>query len=301
MLKCDALAGAVVEVRDLNRTAEFYDLLYATRRRIPASSLSSPGSASVGYVWREQMVRFVQVENPRIADDGGQHIAHRISAEHFSETTDGLSAAGHAVDWWHEDHPSERTLTAYVLDPSGNRVQLVPGDSEAPLLDHVVIETHDLELAEVFWTRVLGGTIDYYHGRRSRDYSEAVAWGEGSDRCAPWTRLWPGKGVVSAQREPQRRSAHPNQQLFVRFGADRVGLVLAPLHRQEPREEQVTGTPTVVLRTPQTVDQAVAALERRAVDLRPEERLRIPWVQNAASISLRDPAGNFVEVQCARS
>jgi catechol 2,3-dioxygenase-like lactoylglutathione lyase family enzyme len=294
LLTCDALIGAEIPVRDHAEARPFYELLFAA---LPGRWQGDNDADR--FAWGGQTLRFVAVAEPRVFPDGGQHLAYRIPRERLDEVIQRLSDAGHSIDWWREDHPSERTLGAYVQDPSGNRVQLVPGDPDGPLIDHVVIETHDLELAEVFWTRVLGGTIDYYHGRRSRDYTEAVAWGEGRDPCAPWTRLWPGAGLGRPQ-PAQRRAAHPNQQLFLRFGADRVGLVLAPRHRQEPPEEQVSGTPAVVLRTPQSVREAVAALERRDVDLRPEERLRIRWEASGNTIALRDPGGNFVRVECAR-
>ncbi len=293
LLTCDALLGADVEVRDLAEAQRFHELLF--------TGVSGRWGADDGSAWFSaggQTVRLVAVAEPRVFPDGGQHLAYRLPREHVEAVVQRLTEAGHTVEWWREDHPAEHEAMAYTQDPSGNRVQLVPAAEPEQPLDHVMLEVHDLELAEGFWTRVLGGVIDYCHGRRSRDYTEAVAWGEGTDPCAPWTRLWPGAGIGNPGRA-QRRSAHPNQQLFLRFGPDRVGFVLAPRHRQEVPEELISGTPRIVLRSAAPASEVIETLIARAVDLRPEERLRIPWLRTGATVSLRDPGGNFVAVQCA--
>ncbi len=295
LITCDALLGADVEVRDVAEARPFYELLFAS---LPGQWDADEQSAR--FVCRGQTIRLIAVPKPSVYPDSGRHHAYRLGREQLDAAVDRLTAAGRAVDWWREDHPDEREVTAYVQDPSGNRIQLVPAINEDCLLDHLMVEVHDLELAEVFWVRVLGGAIDYYHGRRSRDYLESIAWGEGRDPCAPWTRLMPGAGIGNPERA-QRRAAHPNQQLYLRLGAGRLGLVLSPRHRQEPPEEQIAGTPRVTFHTPARASEVVSALERRDVDLRPEDRLRIPWVQDGNEVSLRDPSGNFVLVACAGS
>ncbi len=295
LVTCDGLLGVDVEVRDLTEGRQFYELLFGG-----LSGKWDADERSVRFVCREQTVRLVAVPEPRLFPDGGRHQAYRLPPEHLDAAIERLTAAGSGVDWWREDHPDEREIAAYTADPSGNRIQLVPTSENDRLVDHVMLEVHDLELAEVFWTRVLGGVIDYIHGRRSQDYLEAIAWGEGNDPCAPWIRLLPGAGIGNPEWA-QRRAAHPNQQLYLRFGADCLGLVLAPRHRQEPPEEQVVGTPRVVLRAPGRASEVAAALDRRDVDLRPEDRLRIPWARDGAAIALRDPSGNFVVVACAGS
>lgn len=292
MLGCDAMIGVILEVRDLDAAQRFFQIALSGLR-----GQWEMDYASATFRCDYQAVSLARTADPRVFNDSGQHLGVRLPASERDRILNDLRAAGYPVDWWREDHPAERgpTPSPYVRDPTGNRCQLIAG---APrLIDHFMIETHDLEAAEVFWTRVVGGSIDYYHGRRSRDYTEALAWGDGSDPCAPWTRLWPGTGVVSSQRA-HHRAPHPNQQLFLNLGSERLGIALAPRHRQEPPEEQVIGTPRIVLRTPLRASEAVDALTRRNVSLHPEERLRIPWTRVGTSLYLRDPAGNFVEVRC---
>lgn len=294
VMACRAVAGAFIEVADLEATRTFYGAIFADR----AGDWLEEGDR-LAFRSPEQTLTFVRRSEPRSLPETGQHQAYRVRSERLEQLVQQLMAAGRSVDRWREDHPSERALAPYVQDPSGNRVQLVGHADPARPLDHVGIEVHDLETAEVFYVKVLGGIVDYYHGRRVHDYVQAAAWGEGSDPCAPWTRLWPGPGLSTNPRH-KARASHPNQQAFVRFGDTVVALILASKHRQEPPEELVRGTPRLVLRTDDRVSDVPPALARPPVSLRPEERLRLSFEQEGESIFLRDPAGNFVEVICER-
>jgi catechol 2,3-dioxygenase-like lactoylglutathione lyase family enzyme len=213
-----------------------------------------------------------------------------------------LSHLGSSVDWWREDHPAERRVSAYLLDPDGNRVQLVPSSAEDlarhGFLDHVGVVVHDLESTEVFYEKVLGGRVDYYHGRRAQDYQEALAWEEGADPCAPWTRLWPGAGLSTDPRH-KARAPHPNQQVFLRFGESRLTIVLDGKHRQEPPEEQAIGTPRIVFRSPLRAATIGERLASPPFPLSPEDRLPLVFQVDGAVIYLRDPGGNFVQVDSA--
>jgi catechol 2,3-dioxygenase-like lactoylglutathione lyase family enzyme len=195
------------------------------------------------------------------------------------------------VHRYHEDREAERQHNRYFVDPDGNRVQLVAG-SEAGI-DHVAVETHDVEWAEVFYTQVLGGRIEMRVGWRMDDFAGAWAWGAGEDQCAPGARRWD-----KLYTDDQARVPRSNSQLFVEFGTGvSLGLYLATEHRQEPPRGQYGGTPRVGF---WLMPGALLELERR---LR-ETRLRCmdiaegfggPYERGGDTLYVRDTGGNFLE------
>jgi hypothetical protein len=287
------VAGAVLEVADLSATRSFYEPIFG----------SGPGWAAADdrltYTRDPQRVEFVRRTNPTTLPDSAQHQAYNVPRGHLRAVVARLESAGHEAHWWHEDQPAEREETAYVVDPSGNRAQLVESDAPELILRHFVFEVHDLEPEDVFYVAVLAGAVDYYHGRRMDDYEQATAWGEGNDpSAAPWTRFWPGPSSIAEAARKKGGTSHPAQQVFVGFGPTQIGLVLGTVHRQEPPEEQIVGTPRVVLRARHSVADAIAALGQPRVPLDPEGRLRLPFEQQGTSLMMRDPAGRFVELEC---
>jgi len=294
VLSCDVIAGAVVEVADLAATRAFYEPIFR----------DAPGQweqRADRLVFRcgPQRIELVQRAAPVTLTDSAQHQAYNVAPGRVVALVQELEAAGHEVHRWHEDHPAEREDNAYFYDPSGNRVQLVASDDSGLVLDHFVYEVHDLEPEDVYYVSVLGGSIDYYHGRSMYDYEQGTAWGEGRDpTAAPWTRFWPGPHSIAEATRQKGKVSHPAMQVFVRFGPTRLGLILGTVHRQEPPEEQVAGTPRVVLRARHTVGEAVEALRNPRVPLDPEGRMRLPFEEHGSSLLLRDPTGHFVELGC---
>ncbi len=276
----DFIRGIVVEVRDLAATRAFYSLLFQD-----ASGVWHEADQNLIYRSGPQRIEFVRRSQPLTLGHTGQHQAYSVRADRLPALAEALAAAGHAENWWREDHPGERTVTAYVSDPSANRVQLVASGGDGPLLRHAALEVHDLELAELFYVKSLGGKVDYCHGWAMDDYAEAKAWGEGKDPCAPWTRRF------DVRYWDKLRIARPNMQLFVRFGSTVLGLILATEHRQEPPEEVLRGTPRLILQTAQPVGEVAAYLSSVALPFEAEDR----------SLFLRDPGGNYVELDCTRS
>ncbi|MPZ14999.1 MAG: hypothetical protein GEU73_11350 [Chloroflexi bacterium] len=294
IFQCTTIAGAVVEIADPGATRAFYEIVFAD-----AAGRWVEEEDTLTYRAGSQTVEFVRAAGPR-APGVGRHIGYHVRRDRLPRLVEQLAASGHGADWWREDRQSERDVSAYLRDPDGNCVQLVATDFISPLVEHVTIEVHDLETADVFYVKALGGTADYYHGRRVQDYMQAAAWGEGRDPCAPWTRLWPGPGLSTNPRHTPKAS-HPNQQLFVRFGPTVLGAVLAPTHQQEPPEELVTGTPRVLFRTAQSPSDIPALLASPPVSLLPEDRIPLAHARRGQSVFMRDPGGNFVEIQCAAS
>lgn len=268
------LSGIVIEVADLESARWFYsNVLDIT----PTS-----GGRTLTYQRGDQSLELVERAHPHTLTQTGQHQAYRIPESRLDKLMRDLQKSGAEVNHWREDHPAERSLNAYVLDPSGNRVQLVPSADENQLLDHACIELHDLELAEQFYVKTVGASVDYVHGWAMDDYVEAKAWGEGKDPCAPWTRRF------DVRYWDKVRIPRPNMQTFVSFGPARVGLILATEHRQEPPPEQQRGTPRLLLQS--DVPASDVADHFRSQD--------VSFEQDGAHLYLRDPAGNYVEITC---
>lgn len=294
IITCDTISGAALEVGDLTAARAFYDAIF---RDSGGAWDERPGA--LAYRCAEQRIEFVAASQPQTLPDSAQHQAYSVRRSRLEALVHELTSAGFAANWWHEDHPAEREAAAYFQDPSWNRVQLVAADSPGPLLQHFAFEVHDLEPVDVYYLAVLGGTIDYYHGRTMYDYEEAKAWGEGRDpQAAPWTRFFPGRSSIAEHMRQGEKNSHPAQQLFIRFGSTVLCLILGTVHRQEPPEEQVVGTPRLAFRTSASADEVVARLQRPTVSLEPEGRIRIRFERTGKTIYLRDPAGHFAQLDC---
>jgi catechol-2,3-dioxygenase len=277
-------AGLVLEVSDADRAARFYSELLG---------LAPDGDATEGprlRVGSDSLV-LCQRSEPRVLPDSGTHYALRLPD--VESTAGRLASAGIKVHDYHEDRPAERDQNRYLSDPDGNRLQLVAGFPAG--IDHVAVETHDLEWSEIYYTHVLGGVVETRVGWRMDDYANARAWGEGKDRCAPGTRRW--DKLYSATINPDRQVARPNAHIFVTFSRETVlGVYLAAEHRQEPPPDQFAGTPRIALHAPR-LDE----LEQRLRDI----RLRClpnspgtgaPFERHGAALFARDPGGNFLEL-----
>jgi len=298
----DRLAGVLLEASDLDATRSFYERLFAGR--------SGQWQASKGRLVYEQdreTIGFIRRAPPRTLSDGGQHHGLRVPAGRIESLLRELEGAGCEIERWREDHPSERQLSAYVCDPDGNRLQLVAA-GEAGLLDHTAIEIHHFDYCEYLYVNVLGGRVDYYHGWRSTDIIEAQAWAAGGDPCAPWTRRdnphyrdFLVADPVSGQLRPTRNSVgagggegrlrvpRPNGQLFVAYGSGPyLVLVSATAVRQQPREEQLEGTPRLVFGTRLSTGDVVDRLVQTP----------LPFQRGDGAVFVRDPDGNFCEVRC---
>ncbi|SRR5581483_7494149 len=298
------LAGLAVEVSNLDTARAFYDRILAGR-----GGRWQREGGTLTYRLGSQHLDLVRRGSPRTFSDGGHHCAIPIEPDRLGPLVEELSTAGHAVDWWREDHPSERSVGPYVLDPSGNRVQLIASANTDLLIDHAAIEIHHFDYCEYVYVNALGGQVDYYHGWRSADLQEAKRWAAGDDPCAPWTRrdnphyrdflvadpatgqLRPSRhSVQSGGAEGRLRVPRPNGQLFIAYGPTRIVLVSATKVRQQPPEELIQGTPRLILAARQAADVVAAGLDATP----------IAHERQGDSVYLRDPDGNFAEVLCSR-
>jgi hypothetical protein len=221
--------------------------------------------------------------------NGAEHFAIPLPARRFDAVLEEQRAGEGGAETWTEDHPAERTPGIYLVDPSGNRVQLTRAPAQhddAPpgaLIDHVSVEVNNFDYAEYFYGCALGASVDYHHGWRAADYAVVPEDDGDDDLSAPWTRRDRG-----SYRDRGRRILRPNAQVYYRFGSTRLGLFIATAARQQPPEEVIRGTPRIALRTSHTPGEVESTL--RAFPFRFE---RSGW-----RIFLRDPSGNFVELEC---
>jgi predicted enzyme related to lactoylglutathione lyase len=303
-VQAELVRGVVFEVSDLKKTRVFYEQVFGH-----AGGEWRQERKVLAYHGGGQTVEFVQQQRPRAFPDSGYHCAFRVPTGQLEEIASGLAKSGHSINRWREDHPLERSVGYYVEDSSGNIVQLVPSDDFSVLVDHVGIEIHMFDYCEYLYVTALGGRVEYYHGWRTIDHNEAKKWANGDDPCAPWTRrdnpsyrdflvedtktgeLRPTRFSAEAggDRQPRRlRVPRPNGQVFISYGPTRLALISATKVRQEPPEEQVKGTPRVILST-----------GRSAGDVgRWFEQFPIPQLREGNDFYLRDADGNFCQLTC---
>jgi catechol 2,3-dioxygenase-like lactoylglutathione lyase family enzyme len=286
----ELIAGITLEAQDLAVTRGFYTLILGD-----GSGAWSESSGHLSFAHGSQRIDWVRRARPRHLAEFGRHFGLRVPRERMPQIVEALSSGGYATHSWREDHPAEREPTIYAEDPSGGLVQLVSSDDPtASMIDHITLPVEDLEAAENFYRKALGGVVDHYHGWRMEDVHEARAWAAGNDPCAPWTR------VSKYSRVNGRTNTAPTPQVYLAFGPTRLGLVVATKHFQEPPEGAVQGTPNLAIRVRATVSAVATHLSQ--VDItRASTVLKtpgVPFKQVGQRLFLRDPSGHFVVLEC---
>ena len=296
-MRMDGISHIAIEVADLTRAKDFYRLLgfdFAGDDRLPECGRNAMFRTASG-----QGVLLCESSQPRSLPETGVHQAYRISPTDRDSLAQDLANYDVAVHDYEEDRPSEKGDNFYFYDPDGNRIQLVASTASAAAhakmlaIDHAAIECHDLEWAEEFYVKKLGLTVDHRVGWRTDDYVRAKLWGEGKENMAPGTRRWDQRYTVMEQK---RRLPRPNTHFFVRLGDQVLGIYLATQHRQEPPEEQVVGTPRIGLRADRRAILEITKLlaaNRTPIQGPVEHPDGAPI---AASLYVRDPGGNFLEI-----
>jgi catechol 2,3-dioxygenase-like lactoylglutathione lyase family enzyme len=293
----DGISHIVIEVSDLERAKEFYRLVgfeSAGDDRVPECGRNAFFRTASG-----QGVVLTERAQPRSLAETGVHQAYRINLFDRDAVAKKLAACAVTVQTYKEDRPFEQDDNFYFYDPDGNRIQLIASAATSGAsgkilgIDHAAIECHDLEWAEDFYVKRLGLAVEHRVGWRTEDYVRAKLWGEGKEDMAPGTRRWDQRYTVMEQK---RRIPRPNTQLFMRIGNEALGIYLATQHRQEPPEEQIVGTPRIGFRAERRVmDQAAQLLGATRTPINGPAR-HPDSSPIAASLYVRDPAGNFLEI-----
>jgi catechol 2,3-dioxygenase-like lactoylglutathione lyase family enzyme len=294
----EGISHVVIEVADLKRAEEFYRELLGFKSlghdRLPGCGRNALLRAVSG-----QWLILSENSQPRSLPQTGVHQAYIVMSFDREAIEKKLAARQIEVHTYKEDRPAEDGDNFYFYDADGNRIQLVasktaPNSGGKVLgIDHAAVECHDLEWAEDFYVNALGLNVDHRVGWRTADYVRAKLWAEGKEAMAPGTRRWDQRYTAMEQK---RRIPRPNTQLFLRVGDNVLGNYLATAHRQEPPEEQVVGTPRIGLRTTRSgLDEIVKLLSDRRFPVHgPIEHP--PSTPVVASLYLKDPGGNFLEI-----
>lgn len=230
-------------------------------------------------------------------NDTGVHNAFRVSASARAAIAERLAVGAVAIRTYKEDREQEVTDNFYVLDPDGNRLQLVVakainGKDSVQAIDHTVALVYDMIWAESFYGHDLKLPVESRFGVRTADHARARRWAAGEEDMAPGTRrLDKLYMTMGGQNEVPRA----NMQVYFAAGDSVFGLYLATKHQQEPPEEQVVGTPRTAFMTSRSdLDRIAGILQgrRRRFQGPVEHPASAPF---AASLYCKDLSGNFLE------
>jgi predicted enzyme related to lactoylglutathione lyase len=279
--------------RDLEATPAFYAELLGFEH---AEDVQLPhcGEHVVLRAASGQLVALCRTE-AELPPDQGRHVGYGFASTRRDDIVRRAAERGLTVYRYHEDRPAEAGDNYYLIDPSGNRLQLV---ADGAAIDHACIQAVDIEWEEDLYVRSLGFAVDHVVGWRTEDYKAAKRWGEGREEMAPGTRRKDLRfGTVPGQVPLIPR---PNMQLFVKTGAQALGVFLMYEHYQLPPEERVVGTPRVGLRVSGSMFEPLR--ERFAQAKLPivgpvEHPASSPY---ASSLFVRDYGANFIEFCCLR-
>jgi catechol-2,3-dioxygenase len=292
------LSHLVIQVSDTERAANFYhDVL-----GLKPTALSWPEAeaATVLAAGDGQHLILVPSEVRPDLTETGVHHAFALTPAAREKAAHVLESQGRDVFTYAEDPPGESADGFYFIDPDGNRIQLIAqtdgGAGGAPVLHHSAIQVADILWAEQFYADVLGLMPVHRVGWATADYARAQAWADGKEDMAPGTRRMDKRysSIVNNRLVPR-----VNMQVYFACGAGQLAVYLANQHFQESPEEATTGVPRTGLRV------SAAGLARAAERLSEAGwRFQGPLAHDAglpiaASIYVRDPGGNFIELAAA--
>jgi catechol 2,3-dioxygenase-like lactoylglutathione lyase family enzyme len=301
-LKARSIAHLLVEVSDLARARAFYARCLGLGMP-PIESWPVADEVCLPLPSRQCLV-LKPSASPRTFPESGVHHAYRAAPEAVARIAAALAADGVPVHRYREDRPAEENDPCYFADPDGNRIQLIASPfargAGVAAIDHAAVQASDMEWIEAFYGERLGLKVDHRVGWSTGDYVRARAWGEGKEDMAPGTRRWDERyrDIPGGKPGQGRRVARPNVQIFFSAGDSALGVFLALAHVQEPPPREAAGSPRVAFATTRDeLDRAAAVLEGARVTVRgPVEHPATSPV--AASLYVRDPCGNFIEL-CA--
>jgi len=178
-------------------------------------------------------------------------------------------------------------------------VVTAPKQSDGILaIDHTALLAFDMLWAERFYVELLGLPVEGRVGWNTADHARARIWAAGDEDMAPGTRrLDKLYMTMGGQNEVPRA----NMQMFLKAGDSLLMLCLATQHFQEPPEGQVLGAPRTIFAVESAeLDRVADILEgaRQPFEGPVEHSDDSPFV---ASLYMRDPSGNFIELCVVRT
>ena len=301
-LSVQSIAHVVIEVSDLDRARAFYGNRLGLRSP-PVDSWPEADEIALPFLSGQHLV-LKKTAEPKTLTDTGVHQAYRAGPASIERIVQSLAADAITVHRYHEDRPAEQNDACYFVDPDGNRIQLVRQETTVGPgilgIDHTAVQASDMEWEEEFYSDRLGLGVDHRVGWNTGDYVRARLWDDGKEDMAPGTRRWDERyrDIPGAKPGQGRRVPRPNMQVFYTMGDSVLGVYMALAHVQEPPLRQAKGSPrTAFMTTRAALDQTAAALaDTRTAMVGPVEHSAKSPI--AASLYLRDPCGNFIEL-CA--
>lgn len=297
-LDIEGLGHAVLAVSDTERSSAFFaDVLGLTPAGIawPETGDSMTLAAGDG-----QALVLAPAETLVDLRETGVHTAFAMSSRAREAARAALKGLGVEVFAYAEDPPDESKDGFYFFDPDGNRIQLMAmpeaADGAPPTLHHAAVQVADIMWAERFYTEVLGLIPVHRVGWNTADYARAQLWADGKEEMAPGTRRLDRRysSMVNNRVVPR-----VNMQVYFACGSGRLGVYLANQHFQEPPEEACIGTPRIAFRVSA---EGLADAEKSLTEANWRFQGPVshgPGSPVAASIYLRDPGGNFIELATA--
>ena len=293
------LSHIVIEASDPMKSAAFYNDVLGLET-VPGPQWPQCGAAVTLAAGRGQNLILAAASDLPDLHETGVHQAFGLSHGARERAASRLEALGVKVETYGEDPPDETTGGFYFFDPDGNRIQLVAmagfKDHAPPALHHSAVQVADILWAEQFYTEILGLVAVHRVGWKTADYARAQAWADGKEDMAPGTRRLDKRYTSMVEN---RVVARVNPQVYFACGDGRLGVFLANQHMQESPEDACLGTPRVALRVgPGAIERAQGRLSE--VNWRFEGPVfHEPGLAVSASIYLRDPGGNFIELATA--
>jgi catechol-2,3-dioxygenase len=247
-----------------------------------------------------QSLALAKVTQARDLSETGVHHALRVNDTMRDRIAEHLAAEGVALHTYSEDREAEKNDNFFFFDPDGNRLQLVtiPGESDGiQAIDHTAILAFDMLWAEKFYVDMLGLDVEGRVGWKTADHARARIWAAGNEDMAPGTRrLDKLYMTMGGQNEVPRA----NMQIYLQTGDSLLMLYLATQHFQEPPEGQAYGTPRTIFAVGRDIlDQTASILDAAGQIFEgPVKHAKASPFE--ASLYMRDPSGNFIELCSVR-
>lgn len=292
-LQTNGLACLVLSVTDPEAAAKFYRSVFGLNDA-GRDVLPSAGTHVLLSLGNGQRLALAHASQCADLSETGVHSAFRVASGRRAHIAEALGKLGIAVHDYHEDRAGEAHDNFYFFDPDGNRIQVVerPG-TEDVLLDHCAVLANDILWAEEYYVRVLGLPVEGRIGWNTADHARARRWAAGEENMAPGTRRLDKLYMMMGGKNEVPRA---NMQLFLSIGSSSLVVYLATKHYQEPPEGALTGAPRIILTSSRGELDRVAELMHAT-----GWPCRGPVAHGkdspfAASLYLRDPSGNFIEL-----
>jgi len=294
-LRLNGFAGMVLSVSDPDAAAAFYCGVLGC---VDGGSdrLANAGMHRLVATASGAVIALARVMQREDVADSGVHFAFWAGPGAREHIADALKSRAVPVHGYREDRAAEQGDRFYFFDPDGNRLQIAVRP-DGPLrgiggIDHLGVQVPDMMWGEEFYGRVLGLEVESRFGLRTADHARARIWARGEDDMAPGTRR---NDKLYMPMGGQNEVPRTNMQVYYRAGDGIVGVYLAARHVQEPPEEELFGSPRMILSVPRaTLDDAV---ERLSVAGRP---FLGPVSHEGglakASLYFKDTGGNFLEL-----